>query len=143
MDRTQLRGHPAVHSGLRLPAIREQRLATRSIAIVRDSDLATTRADDDRPIQKCLRCIPGSVAASFVMRDLSWRSFGSTAVDSNRVAGRRRAHPGEYAVGVVSAVGGGEPEGVVSLDVGQLLGQRAEFERAVLSPSVSTRRVVS
>jgi CHAT domain/WD domain, G-beta repeat len=53
------------------------------------------------------------------------------------------ARPGEYAVRVVSSVAGGEPEGALSLDVGQLLARRAEFESTVLSSSVSTRRVVS
>lgn len=52
-------------------------------------------------------------------------------------------HDGTYAVRVVRSLAGGEPVGTFTLDIAELLAQRALIEATVLSSAVPTRRLTS
>jgi len=52
-------------------------------------------------------------------------------------------HEGTYAVRVVRSLAGGEPVGTLTLDIAELLAQRALIEATVLSSAVPTRRLTS
>jgi len=68
---------------------------------------------------------------------------GGDAVDDNVIELEvgTGPQPGVYTVRVLRSVTGGEPTGMLAIDVEELLGQRAQIEATVLSSSVSARRV--